>query len=42
MDLSVFFYWLIAAVVLAPIVLIIKGIAADKKVRPAPPPEKRD
>lgn len=25
-----FFYWLIAAIVLAPIVLIVKGLAAGK------------
>ncbi|HEX8987175.1 MAG TPA: hypothetical protein VF816_04385 [Rhodocyclaceae bacterium] len=30
-DPSFFLYWLLAAVVLAPIVLIVKGIAAGER-----------
>lgn len=30
-DSSLLFYWLIAAVVLAPVVLISKGLAAGKR-----------
>jgi hypothetical protein len=30
-DGSLLFYWLIAAVVLAPIVLIVKGLTAGKR-----------
>ncbi|MDD5249348.1 MAG: hypothetical protein PHY45_10205 [Rhodocyclaceae bacterium] len=30
MEFAWFFYWIIAAIVLAPIVLIVKGLTADK------------
>lgn len=31
LDTAWFFYWLIAAVVLAPVVLIVKGLAAGQR-----------
>ena len=36
---SWFFYWIIAAVVLAPIVLIVKGVMAGKREAAGTPPK---
>ena len=36
-DAPWLFYWLLAAVVLAPIVLIVKGLAAGKRPPPRAP-----